>query len=90
MRDTEVWLSCKNLNGVTPDRFSGNGFQQWGGDNANITVKNLLVDGATLATFFESLSSGPVTIEHGRYRNIKLSPAFQTSSHVTFKDWQKA
>lgn len=90
MQDCEVWLSCRNLHRVTPDRFSGNGFQQWGGDNRNVTVKNLLVDTATLATFFESLSSGPVTIEHGRYRNILLLPPFQTSPHVTYQDFTKA
>lgn len=88
MQDFEAWLSFKHLHRVTADRFSGNGFQMWGQNNANVTVKNLLVDDATLATFFESLSSGPVTIEYGRYRNILLSPAFQTSAHVTLRDFK--
>ena len=89
MQDFEVWLSVKHLT-WTHDRLAGAGFQQWGQNNRNVTVKNLLVDDAQMATFFESLSSGPVTVEYGRYKNIRLSPAYQTSSHVTFGDWQLA
>jgi hypothetical protein len=89
LQNTELWLAINNLGWVT-DRLAGNGFQPWGGHDQGIVVKSLLVDGAQSATFFESLSSGPVAIEYGRYRNIRLSPAYQASSHVTYKDWTKA
>lgn len=79
----ELWLAARNLT-WTKDRYAGNAFQPWGAGNA-IVVKSLLVDGAQVAIFTESLNGGSATIEFCRYRNIRLA-AVQANSHLTVGD----